>query len=233
MSSEGRVSTSHKRFQKENRDLLQFLHLILVATRPDVREILKTGSTDERMDRHLKALDDWMRGSGDVAVPQLWKEILITRSVDYFLIYLSDAIHAVVKTRPEILRSSDRVEVALVLRFESIGEFVDYWAFQKVDQLSHGGFEEMRRYLETSLGIKPAFSPSGLKEVKEAIAIRNVIVHRRGIVNEHFLRDTGWSGIKIGDPLSIPARDLLKYNKALRSLGKTIDASLVAKFGHW
>ena len=184
-------------------------------------------------------LADWVSRTADLAVSkadplefrQFWMALMLSRSVDNFHTYISEALLSVFRARPETLRSGSKVEVREVLECASIEEFAGRLAERRVEELSHQGFPSIQRYLEERLGIELKFDQEQLRLASEATAIRNLVVHNRGYVNERFLRDTGREDLRVGEQLEFDRQLLDRYTRALHSAAETIDVGLVRKFG--
>lgn len=157
--------------------------------------------------------------------------LIVSRSVDNFHTYISEALLDVFKARPETLRSGKKVEVREVLECESIEEFAGLIAERRIEELSHEGFPSMQRYLVERLGIDVELDQEELRSASEATAIRNVVVHNRGYVNARFLRDTGRKDLSVGDPLELEMETVEEFNQTLRSIANKIDVGLLDKFG--
>lgn len=162
---------------------------------------------------------------------QLWVEMMLTHTVDSFNVYLSDVLYSVFKARPEILRSNEQTTIQKVLEFGSMDEFINYWAIRKVDELSYGGFFEVKKFLTKKIGLEDNFDEKELQGVVEAIAFRNIIVHNRGRVNERFLRDCGRQDFKLGDEVNLSRDEAGALCQSIENITRFIDSSLISKFG--
>ena len=162
---------------------------------------------------------------------QISAETIISRSVDNFHSYMSDVLLRVFLARPETLRTGAKVEVREVLECESIQDFASRMAEKRVDDLAYGGFKAVRKYLSDRLGVEVDFDPEQLKMAVEAVAMRNIVVHNRGRVNERFRREAARTDLAVGDSVPLNVSDALASGRALMDVAQSIDDALIAKFG--
>jgi hypothetical protein len=114
-------------------------------------------------------------------------EIMVTRSVDNFLWYVSTLLQTCMIKRPEILRSKEQIKTEDILKFSKRADLVQFLIDRKVNELSYGGLRRLEEFLDQSLGM-PLFSSEDERTlVTIAVELRNIYIHNRGIVNELFL----------------------------------------------
>lgn len=109
---------------------------------------------------------------------QLLIETILVRHIEDFINYLSAVLFEIFTTRPETLKSSDKVEVSKVLEHDSIESLVREIAENKVDSLSYSSFSKMSDFFEERFNIAIA-SKEDIESIKEFIEIRNIFVHNR------------------------------------------------------
>jgi hypothetical protein len=132
---------------------------------------------------------------------QLLLQMVLARSVDNYLTYVSELLRLVLRTRPETLDGETKVEVAFVLGHETMEELHVALADQRVDELAQSGFGELAGTLRDELGFS-LFDDSGrLDLATRLVAARNVIVANRGVVDRSYLESAPGSDLRIGDPL--------------------------------
>lgn len=120
---------------------------------------------------------------------QLLSEMLLTRHVDNLLTYLSSLLHEVFVRKPELLRSSEKIEVREVLERESLDDMVRLLAERKVQSLAYQSFSEVSAYFAEQLGVV-LFHEADLPIVVEAIETRNISAHSGCIINSRYLART-------------------------------------------
>ena len=78
-------------------------------------------------------------------------------------------------------------------------EFVSQMADRKTEKLMYGGIAATTKFMADQLKLAINAQDYCVKQATEAIAVRNVVVHDRGRVNERFLKLTGRTDLKLGD----------------------------------
>lgn len=166
------------------------------------------------------------------SIKQLTIEFVICFCVDNFNNYLADTLRFIFLSRPETLRSSDKIEVSDVLKYSSIEEFTQVLAIKKADELTYGGIEKMKNFMTGTFGMQLDISVEDSQILKEVVATRNVIVHNRGKVNERFLKETR-KILRVGDPVIVETSDLKKYWDSFARIAETIYLATSEKFGEF
>jgi hypothetical protein len=128
---------------------------------------------------------------------QLLLEIVLVRHVENFLNYLAALLYEIFTQRPETLRSSDRVEVANVLRHESIESLVRDIAEGKVESLLYSSFQDVADFFQERFKISVA-DPAPFVALLEAIETRNISVHNRCVMNRRFVTRLGLEEDAVG-----------------------------------
>jgi len=121
---------------------------------------------------------------------QVFLEIILARHIENYLNYLSSLLYEVFTQRSETLRSSDKVELAKILRHDSIESLVREIAERKVESLSYSSYRDLAEFFLDRFGVALA-NPEETDAVIEAVEIRNISVHNRCIVNRRFIARTG------------------------------------------
>jgi hypothetical protein len=162
---------------------------------------------------------------------QIWLRLMLCSAVDNFQTYLSEMLEAVFTTRPETLKSSDKVEVQEVLQYASIEEFIEASAERKVQNLTSRGFLRLYDYFADRLGVRPILADDELVGTTEAIALRNLFVHHRGRVTRQFLIQTSRSDVSVGDLIVLDRDAAGAQCHNLQAVAKAFDEALVSHFG--
>lgn len=74
-------------------------------------------------------------------------------------------------------------------------------------------------------GIKPQLADNQRRDLSELVAVRNVIVHRAGIVDSRLLELCPWLEVTVGDSLVIGREPFLRYVEAADAFKDSIVAS--------
>lgn len=128
---------------------------------------------------------------------QLLIETILVRHIENFINYLSAVLFEIFITRPETLKSSDKVDVAKILEHDSIESLVREIAETKVDSISYSSFSKMSEFFEERFKISLA-SKEDIQLLHEYIEIRNISVHNRCFINKRFIARTNLESNNLG-----------------------------------
>ena len=179
-------------------------------------------------DRTTVELGRWVASDLDPAMT----EIFIVRTVDNMLTYLTDILIEVHKTRPETLRSGAQVSYKDVLSHESMESFIEWAAEDRVESLSRKGFRQLADEVDLRLGVKLPDRSNSLDSAILLVAVRNLLVHRRGLVDRRFIEMVHSDELgKIGELVD------LQFIRKSSALGNSVDMverfdmQVAAKYG--
>ncbi|WP_218670757.1 hypothetical protein, partial [Streptomyces antibioticus] len=154
----------------------------------------------------------------------------VSRAVDNFLSYISDILTQAIISRPDLLKSQEQVTMEEVLGHDSIEEFVQWAAERHINQLSFKGLDEIARYVEKRLGLSIHSSSDDWQTLKSAVAARNLIVHRRAVIDDRFLRVIKDADLSKGDRFQVPTRMLADTLDCTMRVVHDFDARIAKKF---
>jgi len=172
-------------------------------------------------------------GSATKALRQSSQELLemfVSRAVDNFEVYLVAIIRLVLQKEPRIL-SDRKQELTLgqILKFDSIEALSREIIEGKLNALSYEGFGELEAWC-TQRSV-PLLVPHGQRDrVVELIALRNIIVHNRGRVDERYRAAVPSSSAKVGAKREIEVDDLFGAVALLDAVVSTTDSAVAGKF---
>lgn len=126
-------------------------------------------------------------------------EVALTRYVDNYLVYVSELIGVLFVARPETLRSTEQVSLADLLKQPDLDSFIEWYADEKVNRLSYQGFGEVAKFFRDRFGLDLLDDASRKPRLIAAIATRNLLVHRRGVVDSRYLKAMHDEGIDTSD----------------------------------
>lgn len=118
-------------------------------------------------------------------------ELMIIRSVDNFMSFLSEMLQACMSKKPELLRSKEQIKTEDVLRFTNRRELLDFLVNRKLNELSYGGLRGIEEFLDQRLNVALVDNDEERTRLSIAIELRNIYTHNRGVVNELFLSRLG------------------------------------------
>lgn len=160
----------------------------------------------------------------------LLSQMILCRSVDNYLTYLSDLLAVVFQTRPETLRSSEKVPLDLVLKDPSMDVLVGMLAERKVNELSYQGMRSIAEYLSDHLGFELFESTEDLEKAVEYIEYRNLIAHNRGTINRVFVSRMPKFSDQLGETLTLDSDAVSEIGHFLRESAYRIDGCATEKW---
>lgn len=161
---------------------------------------------------------------------QLFLEILLVRHVENYLNFLSSLLRVIFVSRPEVLRSAEKIDLETVFRHSSIDDLVRTVAERKVESLSYSSFGDLATYFEEKFHIDLVQSDD-LRTVVEAIETRNISVHNRCVVNQRFVTRTGLTDAKVGKTRSLGIEDVERIAVVLTRSSLAVDKAARKSLG--
>ncbi|MFZ4177809.1 hypothetical protein ACOZCI_26530 [Streptomyces griseoincarnatus] len=153
----------------------------------------------------------------------------MTRCIENFLSYVSEILTEVLSRRPHLLKSQEQVTYEEVLAHDSIEEFAAWAAERRVSQLSFKGLEEIAVYIEKRLGLALHDNDSDWRTLRRGVAIRNLVVHRRGIADDRFVRTV--RDAEKGKRYEFTLKDYINVAVGAKRVVQTFDEKVAEKFG--
>ncbi len=161
-------------------------------------------------------------------------ENMCIRLADNFLCYISDVTQICMKSRPEVLRSSETVKVEDILKLSSYTEVVEFLVERKINELSYAGTNKLNDFFTQRFGYSLWTSNHERSILIVAIEIRNIHTHSRGIVNRIFLnriKDTVHPfNFTNGRKFHAGFDDLVILAKNMALIARRVDALAAEKF---
>jgi hypothetical protein len=242
----GRCSDPLYRFLSEYDDILQaFFFTVLTAARFDeVRTIaaraLALGQLPKDAQVEPADIDkDWGKGEAFKRVQKfspLFSRNLVVGMANNFFSYVSEMLQHVLRRKPEVLRSSERLTNEEVLQFTRVKELIAYMADKKVNELAYGGLRGVEEYVKDRLGIAMFDNEDERIKLTILAELRNIHTHNRGIVNEIFLKRVGQK--KYGDfdftldeTTHVDFEKFVILSRNAIDVAMRLDANLGKKFG--
>jgi hypothetical protein len=210
----------------------------VVTTADEVRTIAATALANtagpEEADETQKALED---ASKKQTTDQLRSyrrlifQMLVSRSVDHYLAFVSGLLAEIFASRPETLRSGEQVRIDFVLGHESMDELVGALAERRVDRLAYQGLRELAADLRDKLHLDLFRDSSDLARAERMVEDRNLIVHNHAIVNAHYLRKIQDSSVPLGSPLDFDFDEVFEDITFLAECALQADGTACTKWG--
>jgi hypothetical protein len=156
-------------------------------------------------------------------------ELAFCRIVDNYLLYVSELLALIFKTKPDALKSDEKVSIEMILGHATIEDLIEGLTERRVLSLSLKSVFALNNYLTRRLSFRLAENDVELQTLVEIVENRNLYVHNRGVVNRHYLNRLPNSSRKVGESLN--AREQL--GRGLDVLPQSVfltDARAAAKF---
>lgn len=157
-------------------------------------------------------------------------ELILCRSVDGFLAYVSDVLALVFQNRPETMKSAEMIRLDLILENDTMDELIGVLADKRVNDLAYKGMRELSSHLSDRLGLQLFGSQKDLERAADIVEIRNLIVHNRGTINSTFLKKMSKPLGKLGEQVKIEEDALYDDLWFLVASASLIDEAAVEKF---
>lgn len=164
----------------------------------------------------------------------LVNQIMLSRAVETFDLYLTTILRDIFLSRPEMLKSETTIDVATILDAGNYDEVILRVVERKVHELSYKPLSELRKFITDRTGIDLFPTQEAFDRTILASEIRNLIAHNDCMINELFRKRT--KGItetyevsSIGR-IKIDDEWLRKTSYSLDDIVFSFDKSAVKKF---
>ncbi|WP_133297957.1 hypothetical protein [Paenibacillus paeoniae] len=132
--------------------------------------------------------------------------------------------------KPEILHNKQpTILIEQILKADSIDALLKETIESKVSELSNKGFGNIEEWC-ISKGIPLAVDKEDKMKIVESIAIRNIIVHNRCIVDEKYIKAVPDSKFLVGSLRELEVNDLYNMINTLTKLVTETDNKSIEKF---
>lgn len=160
-------------------------------------------------------------------------ELVICRLVDHFKVYLCDVIENALTISPELLILNEGQRERIRTRYQTTSEDELRTAaiIDAVDRISDRPLADFLVFFQNTLGINLLLEQDDVDNVTECLAVRNILVHTRGRVNERFLRRTRRTDLVIGDLIEVSAIDCQRWSTAMGNVAQSTDIQVLDTFG--
>ena len=129
------------------------------------------------------------------------EEILITRTVDFFLTYVSHLLKVLYYHKPEILQQNIQVRLSDILRLPDRATVIQYAIDDYVRKLSYQGLRDLYQDIKRQTGFRLFVTEDALSSAIVAIGIRNILVHNNGVVDSRLAADVSDYRNRLGKPV--------------------------------
>lgn len=188
----------------------------------DYKDKSPTDLAREQPGRHVRTLRE---------LNQELLEMFVVRAIDNFQVYLVEAIRLALHKQPRILADrKQELSLGHILKFDSIESLTRDIVEGKLQALSYEGFGELETWCTTRS--IPLLVPEGKRpQIVELIALRNIIVHNRGRVDDRYAAAVPSCKSKTGERRLLSVDDLFGGINLLNQVAVMTDSALAGKFG--
>jgi hypothetical protein len=169
----------------EIREFTSFFFGILKAL-PNVKDL----SEDEKAMAQLAAKKDEILSYDYSIHRQFMNEIMLSRSVESFDLYVLQVLRLVFEVQPNLLKSESAIDAATVLELGTFEQIVFHLAERRLHDLSYKPISELQKYVKTRLDLDLFKSPEEFETFLLASEVRNLIAHNDCEVSQQFGRRT-------------------------------------------
>ncbi len=144
--------------------------------------------------------------------------------------FLSDSVRAACEARPEIMKSSKKIEWETVLSCGQWNTLMHFLIEEYANKFSWRTLTERVAYLREQLGLDMGIPEWALSYLDEAENVRHIMVHNGGNVSQTYLERTGRTDLAIGQPYPITTSYLGRRIELIHHLGAAAYRAVAAKF---
>jgi hypothetical protein len=120
---------------------------------------------------------------------QLINEVLLTRSVESFDLYLLQLLRLLFSVRTDLVIEEEKLRDEVTkTKFKDADEYFLHLAERKLNQLAYKPLSELRAYFKISTGVELFERETDFEAVVLATQLRNLIAHNDCRINELFLK---------------------------------------------
>ena len=166
---------------------------------------------------------------------QFVNEIMLTRAVESFDLYILQVLRLIFEAQPNLLKSESPIDAATVLELRTFEHIVFHLAERKLHDLSYKPLSELQKFLKDRVGLDLFRSQEIYEMVLLASEVRNLIAHNDCKVSQQFKQRTKdiANPLKINEHAKVLIDDdwLHRASYTLDGVVFNFDDAAVAKFG--
>lgn len=122
---------------------------------------------------------------------QFLSELILSRTVETFDLYVLTTLREIFRARPEMLTSESAIPVSTVLERRSFEDLLTYVAERRLHELSFKPLSELDKFITSRTGIGLFATSDIYQTVLLASEVRNLIAHNDCVVNDIFRQRVG------------------------------------------
>lgn len=159
-------------------------------------------------------------------------ELIISKMIDIYKIYLVQLIEEIYVANPQRLRSEATRTLNDILQYNTMQEFIHSVIKSKMQEISHYSLHEITVLMDKKFKFKLFTLPDIEEKITELNEIRNLIVHNHGKVNEKFKKKFPNNPAEVGEKVILDLGEKISDCFGLvRFSAEEIDERAIDKFG--
>ncbi len=108
---------------------------------------------------------------------QLVNELMLSRAVETFELYVLNILREIFAVRPEILKSEKKIDVATLIELRTPEEIIFYLAENQLNELGYKPLTELRKWILDRTGLDLFLNEEAFDAGLLATEVRNLIAH--------------------------------------------------------
>jgi hypothetical protein len=161
---------------------------------------------------------------------QFTSQMILCRFVDSYLCYISGIVSLIFQTKPETLKSSEKVEVSRLLEYQTMEELISALVDEKVTKLSYKSIQDVSSFLAERLGFSILEDANSMSTAIRIITTRNLVVHNRAIMNRFAAARVQEFTDRVGERILLNPKQLAEDLEFLCESIRDIDRRAITKF---
>jgi len=108
---------------------------------------------------------------------QFVNEIILSRSVESFDLYILNVLREIFQAKPDILKSGKKIDASTLLELRTPEEIIFYLAENQLNELGYKPLSELRKWIKNRTGLELFKSDEVFDAALLATEVRNLIAH--------------------------------------------------------
>jgi hypothetical protein len=166
---------------------------------------------------------------------QFLNELVLSRTVETFDLYVLTTLRAIFRVRPEMLKSESPIAVATIVELRNFEDILTYIAERRLHELSFKPLSELDKFIQSRTGISLFGTPEVYRTALIASEVRNLVAHNDCLVNDLFRHRVGDAlpkeDISAPGRFNISDRWMREASYVLDGVVFDFDSQVSAKFG--
>jgi hypothetical protein len=166
---------------------------------------------------------------------QFLNELVLSRTVETFDLYVLTTLRAIFRARPEMLKSESPIAVATIVELRNFEDVLTYIAERRLHELSFKPLSELDKFIRSRTGIPLFGTPEVYRTALIASEVRNLVAHNDCLVSDLFRNRVGDTlpeeDIFASGKFNISDRWMREASYVLDGVVFDFDSQVSAKFG--